>query len=87
MEIYLQIIPSKPEAIDGADNQEESILFRNYYCCPYDRATWRDDWCCACNDRCPICRAEIEPYHSEEIDNREIAAYLDAFWDEPSMQS
>jgi hypothetical protein len=34
----LQIIPTKPEMIDGADEPEGAILFRNYYRCPYDRA-------------------------------------------------
>jgi len=23
---------------------------------------WTDEWSCACNDRCPVCDAEIEPY-------------------------
>ncbi len=42
-------------------------MFRNYYCCPYDRAAWINEWSCMCNDRCPMCRAEIEPYDSEDI--------------------
>ena len=24
--------------------------------------TWTDEWCCACNDKCPACGAEIEPH-------------------------
>ena len=43
------------------------VTFRNYYRCPNDGATWHDDWSCRCNDRCPTCRAEIEPYESEDI--------------------
>jgi hypothetical protein len=39
--------------------------FRNYYRCPYDGALWIAEWSCMCNDRCPICRAEIEPHDSE----------------------
>lgn len=27
---------------------------------------WDDTWCCACNDKCPSCNAEIEPYKVEE---------------------
>jgi Restriction endonuclease BglII len=42
-------------------------MFRNYYRCPYDGAAWIDEWSCMCNDRCPTCRAEIEPYDSEDI--------------------
>jgi hypothetical protein len=43
------------------------LKFRNYYRCPYDGAAWTDEWVHTCNDRCPRCRAEIEPYHSEDI--------------------
>jgi hypothetical protein len=43
------------------------FMFRNYYRCPNDGAAWIAEWSCMCNDRCPICRAEIEPYDSEDI--------------------
>jgi hypothetical protein len=29
---------------------------------------WTDTWDCMCDDDCPVCHAEIEPYASEEID-------------------
>jgi hypothetical protein len=29
---------------------------------------WEDRWSCACNDKCPVCDKEIEPYESEEMD-------------------
>ena len=47
--------------------EEESPLFRNFYRCPRDGTQWQDEWSCMCNDRCPVCDAEIEPYESEEI--------------------
>lgn len=28
---------------------------------------WADVWSCGCNDRCPECNAEIEPYMSLEV--------------------
>jgi hypothetical protein len=37
----------------------------NYYRCPDDGAQWIMVWSCMCNDRCPTCRHEIEPYKSE----------------------
>jgi hypothetical protein len=37
----------------------------NYYRCPDDRTEWIMVWSCMCNDRCPTCRHEIEPYKSE----------------------
>jgi hypothetical protein len=63
--------------IAGTTNQEletkrpERFMFLNYYRCPYDGAAWVDVWSCACNDRCPICRAEIEPRRTEDIDAEE----------------
>ncbi len=44
---------------------EEKRTYRNYYRCPFDGTEWRDEWSCMCNDRCPVCDAEIEPYESE----------------------
>ena len=54
---------------DGAQTPIETSepAFRNYYCCPYDGATWVGEWSCTCNDRCPRCGAEIEPHDSEDI--------------------
>lgn len=42
---------------------ESTVLNRYRHC----GTEWTDLWSCACNDRCPVCRAEIEPYSSEEI--------------------
>ncbi len=41
--------------------------FRNHYRCPSDGTEWADQWSCMCNDRCPVCGDEIEPYQSENI--------------------
>jgi hypothetical protein len=54
------------EASDG--DQPEEIRFRNYYRCPDDGTEWSDEWSCTCNDKCPTCNKEIEPYESEDID-------------------
>jgi len=44
----------------------------NYYThedCPVQpHVAWVDEWSCACNDRCPSCNAEIEPYYTEETE-------------------
>ncbi len=42
-----------------------TILFRNHY--HHCREEWSDDWDSMCNDKCPTCNAEIEPYESEEV--------------------
>ena len=42
-----------------------AYVYKNYYeCCG---KKWDDIWDCMCNDKCPICNKEIEPYHSEPI--------------------
>jgi len=41
--------------------------YKNYYRCPSCDAEWEDVWTCCCNDRCPVCNKEIEPYNSEEF--------------------
>jgi hypothetical protein len=50
------------------EDQAEEIRFLNHYECPFDGTEWSDEWSCACNDKCPTCNKEIEPYESEEID-------------------
>lgn len=38
----------------------------NHYTCSECGTEWSESWNCACNDRCPKCGIEIEPYASEE---------------------
>jgi len=54
--------------LNGTFEAEEQIRFLNHYKCPDDGTEWSDEWSCACNDRCPTCNKEIEPYESKEID-------------------
>jgi len=46
------------------------MSFINYYCCPCGER-WVDSWSCTCNDRCPACNKEIEPYHSDDFSQDE----------------
>jgi hypothetical protein len=56
------------KTIDTVDVEpEKRFTHRNYHRCPHDDAEWIDEWSCACNDRCPVCRAEIEPYLTEDV--------------------
>jgi hypothetical protein len=45
---------------------DEELWFRNYYRCDCGEE-WEDEWSCTCNDRCPACRTETEPYNSEDL--------------------
>ena len=64
---FLDETVATKEGYSDADHDEE-IRFVNHYRCSDDRTEWTDRWSCACNDRCPTCNKEIEPYESEEID-------------------
>jgi hypothetical protein len=44
-----------------------AVRYLNQYRCPYCQTEWEDGWDCGCNDRCPDCNKEIEPYESALI--------------------
>jgi len=53
----------------GATPLENStVRYLNQYRCPYCQTEWEDEWDCGCNDRCPDCNKEIEPYESSLIE-------------------
>lgn len=41
--------------------------FRNSYRHEECNSNWIDEWSCACDDRCPVCDAEIEPHHFVDL--------------------
>lgn len=43
----------------------ETTEFTNHYLCTCGEQ-WQDTWNSACNDRCPTCNREIEPYASDD---------------------
>jgi len=43
--------------------------YSNHYYCSACQQEWHDEWDCECNDRCPICNKEIEPYESDLIES------------------
>lgn len=43
------------------------MRYLNHYQCPCGEE-WEDSWSCMCNDRCPSCNKEIEPYASEDLE-------------------
>lgn len=40
--------------------------YLNHYLCPCG-TKWDDEGDCMCNDKCPECNKEIEPYESEDL--------------------
>jgi hypothetical protein len=56
-------------------NTEDRMRLLNSYEClgdcewreQHDPNAWEEVADCECNDRCPICNAEIEPSDSEEL--------------------
>lgn len=51
--------------VHGVRNLDDA-KFLNHYRCPCG-AEWSDEWSCMCNDLCPVCDKEIEPYDSEDL--------------------
>jgi len=45
--------------------EREKHRFLNKY--QHCGVRWISSWTCVCNDRCPECGAEIEPYESEDL--------------------
>jgi hypothetical protein len=58
------------------EEEEDKDRYTNHYLCPNDSTRWDDNWSCMCNDRCPNCDAEIEPYAS--TDNRDQSETIHA---------
>jgi len=47
------------------DPEREKHRFLNKY--QHCGVRWVSSWTCECNDKCPECGAEIEPYESEDL--------------------
>lgn len=63
-----------PEALRALVSAEPK-QWANFYLCPCGEE-WVDRWDCCCNDRCPNCNKEIEPYISDDgsLSDEEIEA-------------
>ena len=60
-----------------------AVRYLNQYRCPYCQTEWEDSLDCSCNDRCPDCNKEIEPYESALIADDSVET--DSPGDEPSL--
>ena len=68
----------------GATPAEISaVRYLNQYRCPYCQTEWEDSWDCSCNDRCPDCNKEIEPYESALIEGESAETELPV--EEPAL--
>jgi len=70
---YMEDLPYETYCLDEeayrrvVENDRSSrTVYRNRYRCPCGEE-WEDEWECMCNDRCPRCNLEIEPFESHEI--------------------
>lgn len=50
------------------DSDGEPCRYLNHYVCTVCDESWSDQWSCACNDKCPTCNREIEPYETQDLD-------------------
>ena len=46
---------------------DNKLWFENHYHCSECGTKWQNEDDCSCNDRCPNCDNEIQPYESLEI--------------------
>ncbi len=60
------------------DGQEDETRFANFYI--HCRREWHEEWSCTCNDRCPVCNHEIEPYASRDKRDKEPTLHVRADW-------
>jgi len=56
-----------PAVPQGVTDAQEETRFRMRYVCPEDGTRWMMEWFCPCNDRCPTCDEDIEPFKVEDI--------------------
>jgi hypothetical protein len=61
----MQIHEDDDEWEGALDSDGEPCRWHNHYECDHCVEYWTDDWSCCCNDRCPVCDRETEPYKSE----------------------
>ncbi|NJA07803.1 hypothetical protein HC024_19005 [Methylococcaceae bacterium WWC4] len=52
--------------------EASTVRYLNRYRCPCCQTEWEDVWDCGCNDRCPDCNKEIEPYESALIEGESV---------------
>jgi hypothetical protein len=48
-----------------AETPDDAPQFLNHY--RHCGVRWAMVWSCMCNDHCPTCGAEIEPYRSDDV--------------------
>ena len=59
--------------------KDKTMQFVNFYQCPCG-AAWEDIWDSACNDHCPDCDSEVEPYESKEEPNMTCPLCAGPMW-------
>jgi hypothetical protein len=64
--LHLESLDDKDGGAIFVRQELNDRAYTNLYLCPNDNMLWADDWSCMCNDRCPECNAEIEPFMSRE---------------------
>ena len=58
------------ELLEEETTEENENAWVNHYF--HHDQQWDDTWSCQCNDECPVCHREIEPYASTESESGEV---------------
>jgi hypothetical protein len=67
-----------PDEEEEDEDEEDETAYTNYFM--HCRTQWTDQWSCMCNDRCPECNHEIEPYKSERKEDDKMIYHVAADW-------
>lgn len=69
-------------SVGATPTEISAVRYLNQYRCPYCQTEWEDSWDCGCNDRCPDCNKQIEPYEITLIESE--SAETEFLVDEPA---
>ena len=71
--ITVEILPE-----EATEEEDESCWTNHYFHC---NTLWDDQWSCQCDDECPVCHAEIEPYASTENETGDLQIHAQHIYD------
>lgn len=79
----LEALIGDPDPVGTAD--AKAGVYTNHYLCDNDKTRWDTAWSLMCNDKCPTCRREIEPYASTENASGDEVIHNQAVYNEANV--
>lgn len=82
--VHVDIYPLHREAEPAmatcsvSESEDEGRWTNHYFHCGVQ---WDDMWSCQCDDECPVCHAEIEPYASTDNNTGDVEVHAQDVYD------